>query len=65
MEEAELCIKFAELGRTRMVRRWVVTSDRRIAELGGLKANYVYLKVGLLWSFGMREGLAKHYPDIR
>lgn len=65
MEEAGLCIKFARLGRTRVVRRWVRTSDRRIAELGSLRANYAYLKVGLMWSVGVREGLADHYPDIR
>ncbi len=65
MEEAGLCINFARLGRTRIVRRWVITSDRRIAALGRWKANYLYLKVGLMWSFGVREGLAKHYPDIR
>ena len=65
MEEAGLCIKFARLGRTRIVRRWVRTSDRRIAELGSLRANYTYLKVGLMWSVGVREGLADHYPDIR
>ena len=29
MEEAGLCINFAKLGRTRVVRRWVITSDRR------------------------------------
>jgi len=65
MEEAGLCIKFARLGRTRIVRRWVRTSDRRIAELGSLRANYTYLKVGLMWSLGVREGLTEHYPDIR
>ena len=65
MEEAGLCINFARLGRTRVVRRWVKTSDRRIAELGSLRANYTYLKVGLMWSVGVREGLAEHYPDIR
>lgn len=65
MEEAGLCINFARLGRTRVLRRFVTTSDRRIAELGSLRANFVYLKVGLMWSVGVREGLAKHYPDIR
>jgi glycosyltransferase involved in cell wall biosynthesis len=65
MEEAGLCINFAKLGRTRVVRRWVVTSDRRITELGSVRANYIYLKVALMWSMGVREGLAQHYPDIR
>lgn len=65
LEEAELCIKFASLGRTRMVRRWVWTSDRRIAAWGALKANWIYLKVGAMWAMGAREELTKHYPDIR
>ncbi len=65
MEEAGLCINFAKLGRTRVLRRFVTTSDRRIAELGSLRANYTYLKVALMWSVGVRDGLAKHYPDIR
>ena len=65
MEEAGLCINFAKLGRTRVVRRWVITSDRRISELGSLRANYMYLKVALMWSLGVREGLGEHYPDIR
>ncbi len=65
MEEAGLCINFTQLGRTRMVRRWIRTSDRRIAKLGSIKANYIYLKVGLMWAAGVREGLVDHYPDIR
>ncbi len=65
MEEADLCIKFARLGKTRMVRRWVWTSDRRVAAWGAVKANLIYAKVGILWSFGMREQLGDHYPDIR
>jgi len=65
MEEAGLCINFARLGRTRLVYRWVTTSDRRIAHLGRWRANYVYMKVGLMWAFGAREALGKHYPDIR
>lgn len=65
LEEAELCIKFAALGRTRMVRRWVWTSDRRIATWGRWRANWIYLKVGAMWAMGAREELADHYPDIR
>jgi GT2 family glycosyltransferase len=65
MEEADLCIKFARLGKTRMVRRWVWTSDRRVAAWGAVKANLIYAKVGILWNFGMREKLGDHYPDIR
>lgn len=65
MEEADLCVKFAELGRIKMVRRVVKTSDRRIAAWGPLKANWIYFKVGMLWAFGMRSRMEKNYPDVR
>ncbi|MGB3796868.1 MAG: glycosyltransferase [Alteraurantiacibacter sp.] len=65
MEEADLCIRMTQLGRVRMVPRIVETSDRRIAEWGPLKANWIYLKVGLLWATGSRQRLERHYPDIR
>ncbi|MFM9829498.1 MAG: glycosyltransferase [Sphingomonas sp.] len=65
MEEADLCIKLARLGHIRMVPRWVWTSDRRIAAWGPLKANWVFFKIGILWSFGARARLGKLYPDVR
>jgi len=65
MEEADLCVKFARLGRIRMVPRWAVTSDRRIAAWGPIKANWIYFKVGMLWAFGLRGRMARHYPDVR
>ena len=65
MEEADLCVKFARLGRIKMVPRLVVTSDRRISAWGPLKANWIYFKVGILWALGLRHRMAKNYPDIR
>ena len=65
MEEADLCVKLAALGRVKMVPRFVETSDRRIAAWGVLKANWIYFKVGMLWAFGLRHRMAKHYPHIR
>ncbi|NMW32897.1 glycosyltransferase [Altererythrobacter sp. RZ02] len=65
MEEADLCVKFARLGKTKMVRRWVHTSDRRITAWGPLKANWIYFKVGILWAVGARGRMAKDYPDVR
>ncbi len=65
MEDAELCIRLTGLGRVVRIARTVETSDRRIAQWGTLKANYVYLKVGLLWARGTRRGLGRHYPDVR
>ncbi len=55
MEEADLCIRLTRFGRVKLLRRTVETSDRRIAEWGALKANWIYLKVGLLWALGRRE----------
>jgi hypothetical protein len=34
MEEADLCIRFHRLGRTRLINRVVITSDRRVAAWG-------------------------------
>ncbi len=65
MEEADLCVKFARLGKIKLVRRWVETSDRRIAAWGPLKANWIYFKVGILWAVGARSRMAKDYPDVR
>ena len=65
MEEADLCIKLAHFGRTKMVHRWVWTSDRRITAWGRWRANWIYFKVGMMWAMGARERLADHYPDIR
>ena len=65
MEEADLCIKLAEFGRVRLIGRTVQTSDRRVAAWGPLKANWIYFKCGMMWAFGARERLGRHYPDVR
>jgi hypothetical protein len=39
--EADLCIRFHRLGRTRLVNRVVITSDRRVAAWGALRANWI------------------------
>lgn len=65
MEEADLCVRLARYGRVKLVRRTIVTSDRRIAEWGAIKANWIYFKVGMLWAMGIRERLERHYPDVR
>lgn len=65
MEEADLCIKMARQGKVRLVPRAIETSDRRIAEWGTLRANWIYLKMGFLWAMGARERLDRHYPDVR
>ena len=65
MEEADLCIKLAAFGRVRLIGRTVQTSDRRVAAWGPLKANWIYFKCGMMWAFGARERLGRHYPDVR
>lgn len=65
MEEADLCIRMARLGRVRLIPRTIETSDRRIAEWGPLKANWIYLKVGMMWALGARQRLEKYYLDVR
>ncbi len=65
MEEADLCIRLTRFGRVRLLGRTVETSDRRIARWGALKANWIYLKVGVLWGLGARRRLERYYPDVR
>ena len=65
MEEADLCIRFCRLGRTRLVNRVVITSDRRVAAWGPLRANWIYLSVGARWALGRRRRLEARYPDVR
>ena len=65
MEDADLCIRLARQGRVRLIARFIETSDRRVAQWGTLKANWIYLKIGFLWGIGRRRGLARHYPDVR
>ena len=50
---------------TRLVNRVVITSDRRVAAWGALRANWIYFRVGARWGLGFRKGLERHYPDVR
>jgi glycosyltransferase involved in cell wall biosynthesis len=65
MEDADLCIRLSRLGRVRLVNRVVITSDRRIAAWGALRANWIYLSVGVRWGLGRRKRLHEDYPDVR
>jgi rSAM/selenodomain-associated transferase 2 len=66
MEEADLCVRMARHGRTRLVNRIVITSDRRVAKWGEWKANWIYLKVGFRWGLGIKpKSLGHLYPDVR
>lgn len=65
MEDVDLCIRLHRFGRTRMVNRVVITSDRRIAAWGPLRANLIYLRVSASWAIGLRRDLDRHYPDVR
>lgn len=65
MEEADLCVKIVSQGRVRLINRIVQTSDRRVAAWGGLKANWIYLQVGIRWGLGLRKRLGDQYPDVR
>ncbi len=65
MEDADLSVRFGRIGRIRLVNRVVLTSDRRVARWGALRANWIYLSVGIRWGLGRRRGIARDYPDIR
>lgn len=66
MEEADLCIKLTQKGRIRQINRIVQSSDRRVAQWGALKANFIYLSIGLLWGIGVSDKtLKRFYDDVR
>lgn len=66
MEEADLCVKLAQKGKIKQVNRTVQSSDRRVAQWGALKANFIYLAIGLLWGMGVSAvRLKRFYEDVR
>lgn len=66
MEEATLCLKLTQIGRIYLVNRVVQSSDRRVAKWGTVKANAIYLFVGLLWGLGVPAAMLKwFYEEVR
>jgi GT2 family glycosyltransferase len=66
MEEADLCMKLTRYGRLCQVNRVVQSSDRRVAQWGTLKANFIYLMIGCLWGIGVpAQTLKRFYDDVR
>ena len=65
MEDAELCIRLCRLGRVRLLSQTVTTSDRRVARWGVVRANWIFLRIGISWALGARSGLSRHYDDVR
>lgn len=65
MEDADLCLRLHRFGRTRMVNRVVLTSDRRVAAWGPLRANWTYLRISVRWALGARRNLGQSYPHVR
>ncbi|WP_035994417.1 TIGR04283 family arsenosugar biosynthesis glycosyltransferase [Leptolyngbya sp. KIOST-1] len=66
MEEADLCLKLCRRGRLRQLSRVVQCSDRRVAAWGALKANAIYLMIGLLWALGVPAvALKQFYEEVR
>jgi rSAM/selenodomain-associated transferase 2 len=66
MEEADLCLKLVKLGRIYLVNRIVQSSDRRVAKWGAIKANAIYLYIGLLWGLGVDAAyLKRFYEEVR
>ena len=66
MEDADLCLRLARLGRICQINRLVQSSDRRVAKWGALKANLIYLAIGFLWGIGVPgTKLKQFYEDVR
>jgi hypothetical protein len=55
-----------KLGRIRLIRSIVVSSDRRVQAWGAWKAVATYLSIGILWGLGMPPGrMQRFYEDVR
>ncbi len=66
MEDADLCLKLVPYGRICLLNRIVESSDRRVAKLGAIKANVIYLWIGILWGLGVSaDYLKQFYANIR
>lgn len=66
MEDADLCLRLSRLGRIFQVNRLVQSSDLRVQQWGMLKANAIYLAIGLLWGCGVpATWLKQFYEDVR
>ena len=66
MEDVNMCIRINKLGRIKQIRRLVYSSDRRVASQGLVKAYLIYLKIAVLWAFGVStKWLRSQYEDIR
>ncbi|MGB5769606.1 MAG: glycosyltransferase, partial [Crocosphaera sp.] len=66
MEDADLCLKLVSYGRICLLNRVVQSSDRRVAKLGAIKANIIYLWIGILWGLGVSATyLKRFYLNIR
>jgi len=66
MEEADFCVRMSRVGRTKMIHRFVYSSDRRVVQWGFWKANRVYWFIAFGWVFGVNNGkMADLYIDIR
>jgi GT2 family glycosyltransferase len=66
MEEADLCLKLARLGRICQVNRIVQSSDRRVAHWGAVKATGIYMAIGFLWGLGVSATrLKQFYEEVR
>ncbi|MGB3616344.1 MAG: TIGR04283 family arsenosugar biosynthesis glycosyltransferase [Elainellaceae cyanobacterium] len=66
MEDGDLCLRLVRQGRLQLVNRVVFSSDRRVAQWGPLRANLIYLMIGVLWGVGLpTPWLKRFYEDVR
>lgn len=66
MEEADLCLKMNRLGTIKQLPQKVISSDRRVTELGAFKAHTIYILVVIGWALRVPDDfLIKWYRDIR
>lgn len=66
MEEADFCLKMNRLGTIKQLPQKVISSDRRVTELGAFKAHIIYILVVFGWALRIPDDfLIQWYRDIR
>lgn len=66
MEDSDLCFRINKLGAIKQIKEKVYSSDRRVENLGMIRAYMRYLKIYLFWRMGASPiWLKAQYEDIR
>ncbi|MEM6606740.1 MAG: TIGR04283 family arsenosugar biosynthesis glycosyltransferase [Pseudomonadota bacterium] len=63
LEEADLCLKMNSIGAVRQLRSPVFTSDRRVARVGVVRANLMFIWITFGWGYGASKSSLRRLFD--